>query len=138
MTWLATDVRRIITPCVGAGSRLDHGYPAPGAVAAFADDLSGHGGDPQRISDTSSDMSQAFMAGIGAHVKLVETHWDGRSSAGTRQPQQQWTARGHELPHPGGPRPPGTGYRSTTKMITIIYLIAGKLPNPSPYVAHPI
>ena len=33
---------------------------------------------------------------------------------------------------------PGTGYRSTTKMITIIYLIAGKLPNPSPYVAHPI
>ena len=30
------------------------------------------------------------------------------------------------------------GYRSKTKMITIICLIAGKLPNPSPYVAHPI
>ena len=30
------------------------------------------------------------------------------------------------------------GYRSKTKMITIGYLIAGKLSNPSPYVAHPI
>lgn len=28
--------------------------------------------------------------------------------------------------------------KSHTQMITIIYLIAGKLPNPSPYVAHPI
>ena len=36
------------------------------------------------------------------------------------------------------PTPWARGYRSKTKMITIIYLIAGKLPNPSPYVAHPI
>jgi len=30
------------------------------------------------------------------------------------------------------------GYRSKTKMITIMYLIAGKLPNSRPYAAHPI
>ena len=69
-------------------------------------------------------------------VKLVETHWDGivgwhdsRISngllEGTNSLIQAAKARAR-------------GYRSKTKMITIIYLIAGKLPNPSPYVAHPI
>ena len=69
-------------------------------------------------------------------VKLVETHWDGivgwhdsRISngllEGTNSLIQAAKARAR-------------GYRSKTKMITIIYLIAGKLPNPSPYVAHSI
>src|SRR5258706_4219535 len=33
-------------------------------VVAFADDLRSHGGDPAAITDTSSDMSAAFIAGI--------------------------------------------------------------------------
>ncbi len=33
-------------------------------VAAFADDLRAHGGDPAAITDTSSDMSVSFIAGI--------------------------------------------------------------------------
>jgi transposase len=33
-------------------------------VARFAADLSAHGGDPTTITDTSSDMSTAFIAGI--------------------------------------------------------------------------
>jgi hypothetical protein len=69
-------------------------------------DLTGHGGAPERISDTSSDLSQAFIAGIGAHRPNATLTFD--------------------------------RYRSKTKMINIIYFIAGKLPDPSPYVAHPI
>jgi transposase len=35
-----------------------------GTVEAFADDLRAHGGDPAAITDTSSDMSASFIAGI--------------------------------------------------------------------------
>jgi transposase len=217
-------------------------------VQRFAADLRGHGGDPARISDTSSDMSPAFINGIGEHlpnarmtfdryhiaaklgekvdevrrgeqktnpalkktryvwlknrqnltakqkqtlawltrpsmrlatarahrwredfqefyaksgeeaeeylrswcygakrsrlepikdfVRLVEEHWDGiiawhRSRIsnglleGTNSLIQAAKARAR-------------GYRSKTKMITIIYLIAAKLPSPSPYVTHTI
>src|SRR5664279_3681005 len=45
-------------------------------VAAFADDLTGHGGDPQRVSDTSSDMSRAFIAGIGEHLPNAKLTYD--------------------------------------------------------------
>ena len=37
-------------------------------VARFAADLAEHGGDPKKITDTSSDMSTAFISGIGAHL----------------------------------------------------------------------
>jgi hypothetical protein len=33
-------------------------------VARFAADLAEHGGDPMQVSDTSSDMSSAFISGI--------------------------------------------------------------------------
>jgi transposase len=33
-------------------------------VASFADDLREHGGDPEKVTDTSSDTSAAFIAGI--------------------------------------------------------------------------
>lgn len=36
-------------------------------VARFAADLSAHGGDPAAVTDTSSDMSAAYIAGIGEH-----------------------------------------------------------------------
>ncbi|MCA1681729.1 MAG: transposase, partial [Actinobacteria bacterium] len=37
-------------------------------VARFAADLAEHGGDPTKITDTSSDMSAAFISGIGEHL----------------------------------------------------------------------
>jgi len=40
-------------------------------VARFAADLAEHGGDPAKVTDTSSDMSTAFISGIGA-AKLSE------------------------------------------------------------------
>ena len=69
-------------------------------------------------------------------VKLVETHLDGivgrhdsRISNGLLEGTNSRIQAAKAI---------ARGYRSKTKMITIIYLIAGKLPNPSPYVAHPI
>jgi transposase len=37
-------------------------------VARFAADLAAHGGDPNNVTDTSSDMSAAFICGIGEHL----------------------------------------------------------------------
>ncbi|MEJ7716350.1 MAG: transposase [Thermoleophilaceae bacterium] len=37
-------------------------------VARFAADLAEHGGDPKKITDTNSDMSAAFISGIGEHL----------------------------------------------------------------------
>src|SRR5450631_1750345 len=61
------DARRVLFATEGRDSAT---------VAAFADDLTGHGGDPERISDTSSDMSQAFIAGIGEHLPNAKLTYD--------------------------------------------------------------
>jgi len=45
-------------------------------VARFAADLAQHGGDPKKITDTSSDMSAAFIAGIGAHLPNATMTFD--------------------------------------------------------------
>ena len=45
-------------------------------VARFAVDLTAHGGDPKRITDTSSDMSTAFIAGIGEHLPNATLTFD--------------------------------------------------------------
>ena len=45
-------------------------------VARFAADLAEHGGDPKKITDTSSDMSAAFIAGIGAHLPNATMTFD--------------------------------------------------------------
>jgi transposase len=45
-------------------------------VARFAVDLAEHGGDPQKITDTSSDMSTAFISGIGAHLPNATMTFD--------------------------------------------------------------
>jgi transposase len=37
-------------------------------VARFAADLAEHGGDPNNVTDTSSDMSTAFIRGIGEYL----------------------------------------------------------------------
>jgi transposase len=45
-------------------------------VARFAADLAEHGGDPQKITDTSSDMSTAFICGIGQHLPNATMTFD--------------------------------------------------------------
>lgn len=45
-------------------------------VARFAADLSAHGGDPAKVSDTSSDMSAAYIAGIGEHLPNAAMTFD--------------------------------------------------------------
>ncbi len=45
-------------------------------VARFAADLAGHGGEPEKVTDTSSDMSTAFISGIGAHLPNARTTFD--------------------------------------------------------------
>ena len=45
-------------------------------VEAFARDLSAHGGDPAKITGTSSDMSTAFIAGIGEHLSNAAMTFD--------------------------------------------------------------
>jgi hypothetical protein len=101
-------------------------------------------GEPDREAAGDADLADPpGICGAGRlqpikdFVKFVETHWDGivdwqdsRISNGLLEGTNSLIQAGQ------GPR--ARGYRSTTKMITIVYLIAGKLPNPSPYVAHPI
>jgi len=58
-----------------AGDGVPGGRRSATAVA-FAKDLTGHGGAAERISDTSSDMSQAFIAGIGAHLPNATLTFD--------------------------------------------------------------
>ena len=45
-------------------------------VARFAADLTAHGGDPRNITDTSSDMSTAFISGIRAHLPNATMTFD--------------------------------------------------------------
>jgi transposase len=45
-------------------------------VARFAADLAAHGGDPASISDTSSEMSSAFISGIKEHLPNARMTFD--------------------------------------------------------------
>jgi transposase len=45
-------------------------------VERFAADLVEHGGAPEKITDTSSDMSTAFISGIGAHLPNARMTFD--------------------------------------------------------------
>jgi transposase len=45
-------------------------------VARFAADLATHGGDPASITDTSSDMSTAFISGISQHLPNATMTFD--------------------------------------------------------------
>jgi transposase len=45
-------------------------------VARFAVDLAEHGGDPEKVTDTSSDMSTAFISGIRAHLPNARMTFD--------------------------------------------------------------
>jgi transposase len=45
-------------------------------VERFATDLAAHGGDPMQVSDTSSDMSTAFISGIRRHLPNATMTFD--------------------------------------------------------------
>jgi transposase len=45
-------------------------------VSAFADDLTGHGGDPAAIAEVCIDMSPAFIKGTTAHLPQAEITFD--------------------------------------------------------------
>jgi transposase len=45
-------------------------------VARFATDLAEHGGDPKTVTDTSSDMSAAFISGISQHLPNATMTFD--------------------------------------------------------------
>jgi transposase len=45
-------------------------------VARFAADLAEHGGDPEKVCDTSSDMSTAFISGIAQHLPNARMTFD--------------------------------------------------------------
>src|SRR4030088_385117 len=45
-------------------------------VARFAADLTEHGGDPEKVTDTSSDMSTAFISGIRAYLPNARMTFD--------------------------------------------------------------
>ncbi len=45
-------------------------------VAHFATDLAEHGGDPESVTDTSSDMSTAFLRGIAEHLPNASMTFD--------------------------------------------------------------
>jgi transposase len=45
-------------------------------VARFAVDLAEHGGDPEKVTDTSSDMSTAFISGIGQYLPNARMTFD--------------------------------------------------------------
>ncbi len=45
-------------------------------IARFAADLAEHGGDPKKISDTSSEVSTAFISGISQHLPNATMTFD--------------------------------------------------------------
>ena len=61
------DARRVVFATEGRSAQT---------VARFAADLAEHGGDPERVTDTSSDMSTAFICGIGAHLPNATMTFD--------------------------------------------------------------
>jgi transposase len=61
------DARRVVFATEGRCAKT---------VARFAADLAEHGGDPEKVTDTSSDMSSAFISGIRAHLPNARMTFD--------------------------------------------------------------
>jgi transposase len=61
------DARRVVFATEGRSAET---------VARFAADLAEHGGDPEKVTDTSSDMSTAFISGITAHLPNATMTFD--------------------------------------------------------------
>jgi transposase len=68
-----------ITLCVDIdAARVLYATPGKGAdtIAAFADDLAKHGGDPQAITEVCIDMSPAFIKGVAENLPEAAVTFD--------------------------------------------------------------
>ena len=45
-------------------------------VAAFAEDLKAHGGDPKAVTEVSADMSKAFITGVATSLPNAQVTFD--------------------------------------------------------------
>jgi transposase len=61
------DARRVVFATEGRSAKT---------VARFAADLVEHGGDPEKVTDTSSDMSTAFISGISQYLPNARMTFD--------------------------------------------------------------
>ena len=80
-------------------------------VARFAADLAEHGGDPTKVTDTSSDMSTAFISGIGQHLPNATMTFDRYHLAAKLSEARLSTkcAAPKSPPAPNSPTPDGCG-----------------------------
>jgi transposase len=81
------DARRVIFATEGRSAET---------VERFAADLTAHGGDPMQVSDTSSDMSSAFISGIRAHLPNATMTFD-RYHLAAKLSEAVDAVRRHEL-----------------------------------------
>ena len=65
-------------------------------VARFAADLASHGGDPAKVTDTSSDMSTAFISGISQYLPNATMTFD-RYHLAAKLSEAIDTVRRHEV-----------------------------------------
>jgi transposase len=87
------DARRVVFATEGRSAAT---------VARFAVDLVEHGGNPEKVTDTSSDMSTVFISGIGQYLPNARMTFD-------RYHLPRQAQRGHRRrAPPGGRHPPGT------------------------------
>jgi transposase len=95
-------------------------------VARFATDLAEHGGDPEKVTDTSSDMSTAFISGISQHLPNARMTFD-------RYHLPRQTQRGHRRrAPPGGHHPPGAQAHPLAMAEKPRHPLHGPTPRPAP------
>ena len=96
-------------------------------IGAFRKDLEAHGGEPARIWELCMDMSPAYQKGAREHLTQARTtfdcfhvHWfHTRISNGLLEGLSSLVQ---------ATKARARGYRSTTKLTAMIYLMHGKLP----------
>jgi transposase len=86
------DARRVVFATEGRSAET---------VARFAADLAAHGGDPAKVTDTSSEMSTAFISGISQYLPNARMTFDRY-----HLPRQAQRGHRHRAPRRGR-HPPG-------------------------------
>jgi len=96
--------------------------------AAGSDCDCGTGATARNAADQG--LRQVVGLGLRQVVRLVETHWDGIVGWHDSRISNGLLEGTNSLIEAAKARARARGYRSNTKMTTVIYVIAGKLPNP--------
>src|SRR5450755_4253562 len=95
--------------------------------AAGSDCDCGTGATARNAADQG--LRQVVGLGLRQVVRLVETHWDGIVGWHDSRISNGLLEGTNSLIEAAKARARARGYRSNTKMTTVIYVIAGKLPN---------